>query len=76
MCICLMDTCFNVMVVSIILFLFDSSCTLDQLKGTHNENEERLGTEDDQVSNEVAELVKSFKENNEVESEIVRKLFC
>ena len=76
MCICLMDTCFNVMVVSIILFLFDSSCILDQLKGTHNENEERLGTEDDQVSNEVAELVESFKENNEVESEIVRKLFC
>ena len=76
MCICLMDTCFNVMVVSIILFLFDSSCILDQLKGTQNENEERLGTEDDQVSNEVAELVESFKENNEVESEIVRKLFC
>ena len=32
------------------------------------------GTEDDQVSNEVAELVESFKENIEVESEIVRKL--
>ena len=32
--------------------------------------------EDDQVSNEVAELVESFKENNEVESKIVRKLLC
>lgn len=32
--------------------------------------------EDDQVSNEVAELVESFKGNNEVESEIVRKLLC
>ena len=34
------------------------------------------GTEDDQVSNEVAELVESFKKNIEVESEIVRKLLC
>ena len=37
------DGCFN----TIILFLFDSSCILDQLKGTHNEKEEKSGTEDD-----------------------------
>ena len=42
---------------TIILFLFDSSYTLDQLKGSHNENKEKSDTEDDQVSNEVPQLV-------------------
>ena len=49
MCICLMDAWFHCdgYFSTIILFLFDSSYISDQLKGSHNENEEKSDTEDD-----------------------------
>ena len=44
-----------------ILFLFDSSHILYQLKTSYNENKEKLDTEDVRVSIKVTELVESFK---------------